>query len=251
MTRFFCFPLLFVLALSVFAQEDPTQLGQPQLGQPLLRDPRLLAQERDRITYELQQIQRLIGVISPDDVQTMNTLKSQQADLVKQLRDITQQTQAGQQIPGMSSNIAEVLPGQIPTSVGRAGMNVPPGTELPPELRNGGGYNPYTPPQTSMLPNPSAMPMPMPNPPMPMYNPMPTYNPIPSAPQPWNNPDRAWESVQWGPRLPQELTEVKQSVESLQKEIADLKETVKSLETQIQLLTRNILLSERTKENGN
>jgi hypothetical protein len=69
------------------------------------------------------------------------------------------------------------------------------------------------------------------------------YNPTP----PWGDPDRTWDATPWGPRLPKELVETKQSIDSLRKEIVDLKETIKALETQIQLLTRNILL-ERTKE---
>jgi hypothetical protein len=94
--------------------------------------------------------------------------------------------------------------------------------------------------------------------------PMPTRPPeMPVPPMPgypgmgagWGTPplgdaDRMWDATPWGPRLPKELVETKQSVESLRKEIADLKETIKALETQIQLLTRNILL-ERMKENGN
>jgi hypothetical protein len=59
----------------------------------------------------------------------------------------------------------------------------------------------------------------------------------------WGNPAQAWENSPWGPRLPQELTGVKQSVDSLQKEIADLKEIIRRLETQIQLLNRTVLLS--------
>jgi cell division protein FtsB len=54
----------------------------------------------------------------------------------------------------------------------------------------------------------------------------------------------------WGPRLPKELVELKQSVESMRKEIAELKDTVKALEAQIRLLNQNILLSERVKESN-
>jgi DNA repair exonuclease SbcCD ATPase subunit len=62
---------------------------------------------------------------------------------------------------------------------------------------------------------------------------------MPNVPQ-WGNQAPSWE---WGPRLPKELTEVKQSVESLQREITELRELIKRLETQIQLLNRTILLS--------
>jgi predicted RNase H-like nuclease (RuvC/YqgF family) len=82
------------------------------------------------------------------------------------------------------------------------------------------------------------------------------YNPIPSIPPAapsWGAPDQQWEMAPFGPRLPKELTEVKQTVESLRKEVSELKETIKVLETQIQLLNRNFLLNEkvREKEKGN
>ena len=94
---------------------------------------------------------------------------------------------------------------------------------------------------------------------MPQFSNTPPYHQIPQPyPQPmppWMGMDQgsasAWEPTSWGAKLPKELTELKQSVESLQKEVADLKETIKALETQIQLLSRTILLSEKMKENGN
>ena len=259
MTRFVLFPLLFALVLPVFAQDEqpPLQSTLPPPLQPMvqpgIRDPRLFSQERERITFELQQIQRLIGVIRPDDVQTMDALKAQQVELAKQLRDLTQQMQAGPQ-PGIP-NIPEVLPGgmgpQVPLPGMRPEMNAIPSLEVvpPPEQRiplmpgMPGGMG-YQIPNNQMPAAPPVMPSPMPNPQMQMY--------APAVPAPsWADQDRAWETAQWGPRLPKELTEVKQSVDSLQKEVADLKDTIKALEAQIQLLTRNILLSERVKENGN
>ena len=261
MTRFLLFPLLSVIVLPVFAQEEQAQF-LPQMPQPVLRDPRLFSQERERITFELQQIQRLIGVIRPDDVQTMDALKAQQAELAKQLRDLTQQMQAEPQ-PGMPNvpNVPEVLPELDHVPGMRPGTNAVPGVEAvsPPEQRMPaipggmqgvpgmqGGNIPILRYQTPIPTAPPITPNPMPNAPMQMYA------PTPIAPMSnWADQDRAWESGHWGPRLPRELTEVKQSVESLQREIADLKDTIKALDTQIQLLTRNILLSERVKENGN
>jgi uncharacterized coiled-coil DUF342 family protein len=48
------------------------------------------------------------------------------------------------------------------------------------------------------------------------------------------------------PQPSKELTELKQTVDSLRKELSEMKESVKALETQIQLLNRNILLSQPT-----
>jgi hypothetical protein len=100
-----------------------------------------------------------------------------------------------------------------------------------------------------ILNTPPAMPPATQNPYMPFYPAPPAA--VPSPMPNWTDQDRAWETGHWGPKLPKELTEMKQSIESLRKEIADLKETNKALETQVQLLIRNILLSERAKENGN
>jgi cell division protein FtsB len=66
-------------------------------------------------------------------------------------------------------------------------------------------------------------------------------------PMPWSeNP--AADSNPWAPKPAKELIEIKQTVDSMRTEIAALKETIKNLEAQIQLLNRNILLSERAKE---
>ena len=253
MTRLLFVPLLFVLVFPIFAQEEPAGLGQP-----LLRDPRILSQERERITLELQQTQRLIGLINPNDVQTMDVLKTQQTELVKQLRDLTQQMQSGPLSYGTIS-VQEVPPGRVSQPVIRpeivgSGMSPVPGAVSPlpleqmsrmPDVPVGMPLNGY---QT--IPNaPPAPPLQMPNSPS-----MPFYPPVPAAPNPmpnWTDRDQTWEAGQWGPRLPKELTEMKQSIEALRKEIADLKETNKALETQVQLLIRNILLSERAKESGN
>jgi cell division protein FtsB len=271
MTRSLFIPLLFAplftLVLPVFAQEEQTQLppiptAQPIPTipvQPLLRDPRLFSQERERITFELQKIQQLIGLIRPDDAQTLEALKAQQAELAKQLRDLTQQMQTGLQpvMPPDMPNGSEVPPVRDPymppSAPGvRPGMNQSGAETVPPYI-----------PRTTPLPmQPDGYQNPMPTMPPGMSSPwnsqvppqMPPYAPTPGGPIPsWADQDRAWDRSSWGPvsRLPQELTEVKQSVESLKKEVGDLKDTIKSLETQIQLLTRNILLSERAKENGN
>jgi hypothetical protein len=248
MTRFLCFPLLFVIAFPVFAQEE-----LPVQGRSLPSNPALLARTRDQIIMEYQQTNRMLGLVNPNDTHTVEALKAQQVELTKQLRDITQEMQAGNQLPA--------LPG-----IGE-GQGLPPGlslptytthTPMPPTMRTPDlramdmppvmPGNPYQQLPNSVLPNRLDMP---PSPMSPPYQQMP-YNPtppVPAAPN-WVDQDRTWD-LAWGPRLPKEMTEVKQSVDALKKEVADLKETIKALETQIQLLNRNILLSDRAKENGN
>jgi len=252
MSRFVCSLLVFLLALPMFAQDDPAVLGQP-----LPRDPALLMRMRERLSLELQQTQQMLGFVNPNDTQLVETLKTRQAEFAQQLNDVITQLQTlNTSPPGMSSRWDD-MPGR-PNMLPPGGMGMmPPGAASPmpspstreQELLRSEMLQPYSPMPSSGYP-PGYLPFPSPSPPYrndPPATPMPT-NPSPPA---WLDQDRAWEASSWGPRIPRELTEVKQSVESLRKEVADLKETIKALETQIQLLSRNILLSERVKENGN
>ena len=260
MTRFLCFTLLLAIAMPLYAQEPVVGLSAP--------DPAFLMQTQKQIINELQQIQRMRGIVNPNDTQLIESLDAQQAEWTKQLRDITQQMQAG--TPPLP-NEGGVPPGTMapPFGSGRSGMPPMPGMHgvpketdfaVPQDMR--GYVPPGMPVGIPVMPDnrfssqtpgmPGAMPQ-MPMPQMPMYQqpqPMPLQNPYLGGGQNWYNQDRG-ETAYWGPKLPKELTEVKQSVESLKREVAALKETIKVLETQIQLLNRNILLSERVKENGN
>ena len=230
MTRLLCFTLLFALAAPLCAQEEPVA------GLSLPRDPALLTRQREHIINELQQIQRMRGIVNPSDTQLIESLDAQQADWTKQLRDLTQQMQAGPQFQPKESGM---LPESMIPLTGRGMPAMPtrePDVALPQDQR-------FQPPM---------MPGAMPNPQMPVMPPQIPYSAFGDvgSSQNWYGPDRG-ETNYWGPKLPKELTEVKQSVESLKREIAELKETIKVLETQIQLLNRNILLSEKVKENGN
>jgi hypothetical protein len=246
MTRFLCFPLLFLFVMPLFAQEEPATLGEP-----FPRDPALLMRMREKVSHDLQQIQRMLGFVNPSDPH-YEVLQTQQAELTKQLRDITQQMQAGPQ-SSRTLRIVEVPPGQ-PTALGGMPM-IPPTQTRDTEWR----MQEPTMPQSGMqaFPNPLApmrpeIPTQVPNSQMPIYLPTPPnpYHDYGGTPN-WTAQDRAWEAAHWGPRLPRELTEIKQSVETLRKEIGELKETIKVLETQIQLLSRVILSSEKVKENEN
>jgi len=236
MQRLLFAPLLFLFVLPLFAQDE-----QAPLAQPLPRNQTHLLQAKDKLSREIQQIQQLLGVVSPSDAH-YETLKTQQAELLKQLKDISQQMQTSDT---PSASEVQTTPSIRPTSPMAREVEIP---AFPPR-------------GTPIMPN-SAPQMP------PMYsgdtpfqrpyyhdtpynqNPMGGPMGIPDAP-PWLAQDRSWEASAWGPRVPKELIEVKQSVESMRKEIADLKDTIKALETQIQLLSRNILLSEKVRENAN
>ena len=269
MTRLLCLPLLLVFVLPASAQDVPAVL--PPLLPP---DSALLTRMKEKLSTELQQIQQMLGVVS--DAQLVETLKTQQADLTKQLLEVTQQMQAEERNPVVRDTRAPEFSQEVPRMQGM----FPPRTREPvfptppPDPR--GGSSPVIPgmPRNDFNQNPMMPPNPeipgqFPGTPMQGYSPT---QPFPGggypggtypggtypggmgyAPaSPWGDPDRMWDATPWGPRLPRELVETRQSVESLRKEIADLKETVKALETQIQLLSRNILLERvKEKENGN
>jgi len=196
----------------------------------------ILLQTKTELTQKLQQIQQMLSIVSPSDTQFIETLKTQQAELTKQLRDVMQQLQTPD-VPNTD---------EVPS--------VPPGGMMPGRLTHTPERD-LTPPRIHTMPaarpeNPVGVP---PNYQKPVYDSAPPYPPyaVPpgySAGMPYpteNEQDRAWEMTPWGPRLPKELTEMKQAIESLKKEIGDLKETIQGLEAQIQLLNRNIVLSEK------
>ena len=243
MTRLLSLPLLLVLILPVFAQVE-----SPDVANALARDPALLTRMREQLTAELQHIQEMLVVVN--DAQLIETLKTRQADLTKQLLEVTQQVQQTPAV-GRTSNTRTpelpqpMMPGMMPPRTPEPGV-------MTPDPRGGNFTTTPTFPRNDHYQVPQMMPPGMPGPPqVPGMNYHPT-TPVPFpggnyATPPWGDPDRMWDATPWGPRLPKELVETKQSIDSLRKEIADLKETVKALETQIQLLTRNILL-ERMKE---
>lgn len=238
MSRLLSAALLFVIALPVSAQDDAAY-RRPLISRADAPSA-ILLQTKTELTQKLQQIQQMLSVVSPGDTQFIETLKTQQAELTKQLRDVMQQLQTpdapntAELPPGLTVDSA-MVPGMLPTRIAESG--------LPPVI----------PVHPSPMPaKRNEVPFPTPNYSMPVYVPTPVYNPNPAYfPPNGHDQDRAWEIPPWGPRLPKELTEMKQSIESLQKEIGDLKETIKALEAQIQLLNRNIVLSEKVRESGN
>ena len=244
----------------------------------LPRDPALLMRMREQISLELQQTQRMLEFISPNDTQTLEILKTQQAELSKQLRDITQQMQTRYQPQGLPTEIMpgvsgtpSAIQGTIQGTQGTQGtiQGMPPGmsmpvthtqesiwrTPVPPMPAVGPYITPSTVPSTAlptapgmppdMYSRPVPMPLNRPEMPVPVPN---VYNPPPYPNNaPWGDPTpNVWDMTPWGPKLPKELTDMKQSIEGLQQEVISLKETIRNLETQIQTLNR-ILLSEGTR----
>jgi len=242
MTRLIYFSLLLLLtALPLFAQEDTATNRPLPFDHPMLPgNQAVLMQMQQKLTRELQQVQQMLSVIPSTETQFINTLQTQQAELTRQIRDISQQLQAS----GMSPESAALPLGMMPPrSMPEPLPNVPrsPEPTWMPAPPTAGPAQPPVPAQ----PQPYTI--------MPAVPPQSPYTPGMIAPgmPTWNDPNPTWGNPPWGTNTSastKELTEMKQSIESLRKEVAELKETVKALETQIQLLNRNILLSERARE---
>lgn len=247
MTRFLCFPLLFALALPLRAQDVPVEPPAPTTppaaaDASLPRDPALLMRLREQVSFELQQTVRMLGVVNPNDP-FVETLKTQQADQTAQLRQITQQLQAVQQSPSI---------GAMPPEYPSVRPGIPAIVQPQPDWRRAESM-PLMSPTNPVQPVPSyqqpyQLPQNFPD----MALPTPAY-PLPVQPYAPSNaiPQYGAADQAWGPRLPKELSEMKQSIDSLQKEVGELKETIKALETQIQLLNRHFLQTERMRDSGN
>ena len=242
-------------------------------------NPSMLLRMRNQLTFELQQTQRTLGFLDPADTQLSTTLKEQQTDLVKQLKDIDTQlkaqgvpvenlqdpTAAAPGMPGaalpetpkatdptlvpggspqppadpnllIQQRLTTGMPGAMPggMSAGMHGSTPQPG--MPGMFPGTPMVNPMLPPQTPYnLQQPGGT---MPYPPV-------TPTMTPPTPPTQFDPDQAWANSPWVPQPSKELTELKQTVETLRREIGEMKESVKALEAQIQLLNRNILLNQQ------
>ena len=249
----------FVLCSFAVAQESEPLPPQPPVGPPRtsvvspLRGmtPTMMLRMREQMTRELQQIQRQLGFINPQDAQLQKTLKDMQADLLAQVKDIDAQLKE-QGVP-LPTDVADapdrpnvpaippvadptLIPGGTPQQPTKAEdlliqrpvtkdetaerMQVPapvvPANPLPTGMM--GGIVPGTP---GMLPQP-------PSPMQPQTSIVP-FAPMPAVPSMGSEPSK-------------EFVELKQTVDSLRRELGEMRDTIKALETQIQLLNRNFLL---------
>jgi hypothetical protein len=223
-------------------------------------NPAMLLKMRTQLTFELQQTQRALGFIDPNDQQITTTLKDQQAELTSQLKEINEQLRT----QGISADNGESIPTVSVAPPIESIKPVPPKTEVPtlpgglPDsnllIQQREPYSPYPPysPVTNSVPPSPISGTTIPKAAIPGQK-MPDAIAANSGvfPPPLQSPtgfdqDQAWANSPWVPQPSKELTELKLTVDSLRKEISEMKENVKTLETQIQLLNRNILLSQPT-----
>lgn len=245
-------------AVAPMSGMDRNGLAMP--GMPRM-NPNMLLRMREQMTFEIQQTQRTLGFVDPSDTQLRDTLKQQQDELTRQLKDINEQLKS-QGIP---------VEGQETAATGAVNSPTVPSMELPnipraqdPTMVPGG--LPQTPAdpnlliqQRGMMPPPNMQQPGMPQSSMglmqsgmmppgisqPVNQGMGTAPAQPATPTDFDQ-DQAWANSPWTPQPSKELNELKQTVDALRKELAGMKENIKALETQIQLLNRNILLSQPT-----
>jgi DNA repair exonuclease SbcCD ATPase subunit len=198
---------------------------------------------RQQLTFELQQTQRTLGFIDPNDKQLITSLQEQQAELTNQLKEINAQLKTqgipieNQEPPTdvLTPKTTNIVP-ETPTLPSDPNLLIQrrenSATDLKTQIESALQYPPPLPPPFQPIPGER-------NP----QNFLPAESGKTLPPTPFDQ-DQAWADSPWVPKPSKELAELKQTVDSLRKEITDLKETVKALETQIQLLNRNILLSQ-------
>ncbi|MDR0338527.1 MAG: hypothetical protein LBI18_15755 [Planctomycetaceae bacterium] len=227
--------------------ESLSEPPRPPVIQPVLprMNPAILLRMRQQLTFELQQTQRTLGFIDPNDKQLAASLQEQQAELTNQLKEINTQLKA-QGIPIENQEPSTELPTETRTLTPKT-TNIVPETTTPlssdPNLLIQRRENSATGSTTSKE---TQLPLQSPFQSVPGFGNSLNIPAVESGhllPTPFDQ-DQAWSDSPWVPKPSKELAELKQTVDSLRKEITDLKETVKALETQIQLLNRNILLSQ-------
>lgn len=277
--RNFVLSLFFSLGFSVIwsaivltAQETPIQPPVTQPPRPVMEgpgvpaprmNPAVLLKMREQAAFELREIQRTLGFIDPADTQIAETLKERQTELTEQLKDATAQLKAqgfpidepaasGPSSVGSETALPVIPKAQDPTLVpgGVPQRAVDPNLliqRVPLDPRSGGfqqpgGMFPGTQIIAPKLPpeNLGTVPGSVPG----------TYG-VPQMPPTAFDQDQAWANSPWTPQPSKELTELKQTVDSLRKELGEMKETVKALEAQIRLLNQNILLSQPTAKPAN
>ena len=226
MARFLAFTLLLLFALPVFAQ-------------PFMPPPRddetalMLRQMQSELTAQLQETQRMLSLVGPNDRQLANMLQTRQEDLTRQLRDVVQQRNemtGGMQGRGGRDEIIPnpAMPAEMPP--GMMG-GIQPGLEMPPGMMGGMGGMP-----PNVMGGMGGMRM------------QPGLEMPPRGMGGMVEQPPSWDTTPWGPRMPRELIEIRQSVDLLKREVGELKETIKALEAQIHLLNRNILLFDRVRD---
>lgn len=258
MTRLSLFVSVFCfISSTLVAQEIPPANVAP----PMMRmNPTALVRMRAQLAAEYQQTLKTLQHIDPSDTKLIEMLKSQQADILAQMKQIndqmkTQGIPVPENEPETRRQPADIPDAKVPTNFAPSASVFHADDVLVQRRESDTTTRPALPTpveRTGTLPN-------QPNDLPPGMDPrviaalkaeqermeaagVPRTTYYPSAKTDQN---QTWENTNspWAPRTAKEITELKQSVDSLQKEIKSMQETIKGLEAQIQLLNRNIILS--------
>jgi hypothetical protein len=225
MTRFLYLPLLLVLVMPTFAVfQTVAQEGQVT-GQ---LSPNDLIRMREELNFRLQETQQMLRFVNPMDTQHIEQLHADQAELTQKLREVLHQQMQPPAVHGAARN-----PSQMPGMPNM--MNAMPNAMQP-------HHQAFQHVPSQSISSPWQMPTNR-N----LDSPFPTMPTMPITPHPIGV--QPFGVMPPETRMLQELSAMRQSVDSLQREVGELRETIKVLETQIQLLNRNFLLNERLRDN--
>ncbi len=240
-------------------------------------NPALLRRMRGELSFELRQIRQTLALIDPRDTQLKQTLQTQQAELVSQLKEITVQLESAGVSPLANEPGLPEMPDEKELAEGPGIPPLPPGTRtirIPPRsLREGWppDWEPdpapgfATEPGASLVPPEMTLPLRQPAPgfgydgydalssslssPLP---PRPVYPPGPSEDTPVGDMARnaartAAHDATWDVPPLKEIVALKTTVHALQNEIEAMRADIKALETQLRLLNQNVLLQSQGK----
>jgi len=215
-------------------------------------DPRFAAEMRTQLTMQLREISQLLGRVDPRDTQFIETLRQEQALILEQLKSFEAPATPGTRAvgtpvskdqvptlpqPGIQRNggdprtpfppngqmsqeeIAKLIAEVQQTQANRPLFNPQPQSPYPPQGMGGmpapfGGGTPAfgTPAGAGVMPRTESFTVP------------------PQAGMPWGTAQSS-----------QEITELKETISTLQQQVEQMRGEIKALETQMRLLNQNIL----------
>ena len=226
-------------------------MGMPQA--PMMGgDPRFAAEMRTQLTMQLREISQLLGRVDPRDTQFIETLRQEQALILEQLKSFEAPATPGTRAvgtpvtkdqvptlpqPGIQRNggdprtpfppngqmsqeeIAKLIAEAQQTQANRPLFNPQPQSPYPPQGMGGmpapfGGGTPAfgTPAGAGVMPRTESFTVP------------------PQAGMPWGTAQSS-----------QEITELKDTISTLQQQVEQMRGEIKALENQMRLLNQNIL----------
>ena len=227
---------------------NPNPMGMGMgIGMGMGSDPRLATGMREHLTLQLRDISRFLGQADPRDTQFIEYLRNEQASVLEQLKSLGEPTTRA---VGNTDPIAPNSGAIQPTNDFRKLQNTE-SPSLPPNWQQMSPeeFAQFFAEQQKQTPANRSMPQMPPrnfqSKPAPFGGGVSDFGGIPAQPPqgsfalPQVNPlGSPWGAAQ----PPQEISELKETISTLQTQIEQMRDEIKALNAQMQLLNQNILL---------